>query len=215
MMGTRPMNATNRTPLVAALLAASLALSGCVSLGASDPPESLLTLSSTASAPAGSGAATGEEGSAGAIAVMTPETPAKLDVLRVPVQVSDTSIAYLQEAVWVEKPARLFRRLLGETLRTRSGDDGAVLILDSDDTPTPASHVVRGTLIEMTYDAPSSSVVVLYDAVVSDGKGKVISRRFEAREDGVPAETAFVGPALNRAANRVAGEVADWVFESR
>ncbi|MHA7819261.1 MAG: ABC-type transport auxiliary lipoprotein family protein [Erythrobacter sp.] len=189
-----------------AVVAASLALTGCISLS-QDPPESLLTLTSSASAPAGSGASAGPDGTSNAIAVLTPEVPAKLDVMRVPVQVSDTKIAYLQDAVWVERPARLFRRLLGETLRTR----GAELVLDTDDTPTLASRYLRGTLIEMTYDAPSQSAVVRYDAVYTRGDGVTVSRRFEASESGVPAETAFVGPALNRAANEVAGEVADWV----
>jgi len=192
---------------LAALIAASMALSGCISLGSAEPPESLLTLSSTATAPAGSGAVTGTEGSEGAIAVLTPEVPAKLDVLRVPVDVSDTEVAYLQEAIWIEKPARLFRRLLGETLRTRGG----ALVLDSDDTPTRASQFVRGTLLDMTYDARTSSVVVRYDAIRTSEDGAVQSRRFEARESGVAAEAAFVGPALNRVANEVAGEVAEWV----
>lgn len=215
MTGKTAMNAKLRArayaPKWAALAALGLALSGCLSLS-QEPPESLLTLTSNAAAPAGSGAITGAEGSAGAIAVLTPETPAKLDVLRVPVQVSETNIAYLQDAVWVERPARLFRRLLGETLRTRSGEQGAVLVLDSDDTPTRATQFLRGTLIDMTYDAPTSSAVVRYDAVLSDENGVVTSRRFEAREDGVEADVAFVGPALNRAANRVASEVADWVI---
>ena len=188
-------------------LAASLVLTGCISLS-QDPPESLLTLTSSASAPAGSGASAGPDGADNAIAVMTPEVPAKLDVNRVPVQVTDTNLAYLQEAVWVERPARLFRRLLGETLRTR----GSALVLDTDDTPTLASRYLRGTLIDMTYDARSQSVVVRYDAIFTRGDGVTVSRRFEASESGVPAETAFVGPALNRAANTVAGEVADWVM---
>ena len=123
-------------------LAASLVLAGCISLS-QDPPESLLTLTSSASAPAGSGASAGPDGADNAIAVMTPEVPAKLDVNRVPVQVSDTNLAYLQEAVWVERPARLFRRLLGETLRTR----GSELVLDTDDTPTSdvaaAKEIIR------------------------------------------------------------------------
>ena len=190
------------------VFAAGLAVTGCISLGAAEPPESLITLSSTATAPAGSGAVTGTEGSAGAIAVLTPETPAKLDVLRVPVNVSDTEIAYLQEAVWIEKPARLFRRLLGETLRVQGG----ALVLDNDDTPTLASHFVRGTLIDMTYDASTSSVVVRFDAIHTNDTGAVMSRRFEAREDGVLPEAEFVGPALNRAANVVAKDVADWVL---
>lgn len=193
-------------------LAASLALAGCVSLGGGDPPESLLTLTSTASAPVGSIAVTGAEGSRGAIAVLVPETPAKLNVTRVPVNVSDTQIAYLQEAFWVEKPARLFRRLLGETLRSASGADRALLVLDTDDTPTNPEQIVRGTLMEMSYDAPSSSVVVRFEAIHAAEDGTVRSRRFEARETGVPAEASAVGPALNAAANTVAAEVAAWVL---
>ena len=53
-------------------ISACLLLSGCVSLGAGvEPPESLLTLTSADSAPVGSGAVSGVEGSEGAIAVLT------------------------------------------------------------------------------------------------------------------------------------------------
>lgn len=191
---------------VAAL--AALALGGCSLNLASDPPASLLTLTPETTAPQGASAATGAEGSEGAIAVLTPEVPAKLNVARVPVSVSDTQIAYLQEAVWVERPARLFRRLLGEALRSRT----EAFVLDSDDTPTIAAQTLRGTLRELGYDARTSSVVIRFDAVRTSGSGGVVeTRRFEARESGVAAETAFVGPALNRVANRVANEVADWM----
>lgn len=186
---------------------AALALSGCVSFGATEPPESLLTLNATAVAPAGSSASTGVSEEDGAIAVLTPETPAKLNVLRVPVTVSATEIAYLQEAVWVEKPARLFRRMLGETLRAR----GNTLVLDSDDTPKLASQTLRGTLYDLGYDAQTSSVIVRYDAIRTSAAGVVESRRFEASESGVLPEAVSVGPALNRVANTVAGEVADWM----
>jgi cholesterol transport system auxiliary component len=128
----------------------------------------------------------------------------------VPVNVSETQVAYLQDAFWIEKPARLFRRLIGETLRTR----GAALVLDSDDTPARADTVVRGTLLDMTYDAPTSAVVVRFDAIRTDADGKVVSRRFEAREDGVLPEAGAVGPALNRVANTVAGEIAEWVVDA-
>jgi cholesterol transport system auxiliary component len=181
-----------------------LALPGCISLGG-EPPESLLTLSAEARAPAGPGVAAGAERPV--IAVLTIDTPAKLDVLRVPVAVSDTELAYLQETFWVEKPARLFRRLVGETIRAR----GSALVVDGDDTATLATLRLRGTLIDMGYDAPASAAVVRFDAVRIDGEGTVTTRRFEARETGVPAEGRAVGAALNRAANRVASEVADWV----
>jgi cholesterol transport system auxiliary component len=135
------------------------------------------------------------------------DTPAKLDVLRVPVTVSDTELAYLQEAFWVEKPARLFRRLVGETIRAR----GNAMVIDGDDTATLATVTLRGTLMDMGYDAAASAALVRFDAVRLDNDGKVVTRRFEARETGVPAETRAVGAALNVAANRVAAEVADWM----
>ncbi|KEO90316.1 ABC transporter [Erythrobacter longus] len=197
----------------AALIAASLVLTGCVSFGgASETPESLLTLTPSASSPVGSGVTSGVEGSAGSIAVLTPEVPAKLDVLRVPVNVSNSEVAYLQNAVWIQKPARLFRSLLGETLRTASGDTPALLVLDTSDTPLRPTQTLRGTLIDMGYDPASSSVVVRFEAVHTMDDGRVTSRRFEAREDGVLPEAASVGPALNVAANTVAKDVAAWVL---
>lgn len=203
---------TTRKGLLAGLSAGlALALSGCVSLGV-EAPESLLTLSSEATAPVGASAEAGGDKMESAIAVLTPEVPAKLDVLRVHVNVSATEIAYLEEAIWIDKPARLFRRVLGETLRARAGDT-APLVLDSDDTPLRAGTFLRGTLMELGFDAPSGEVVVRYDAVRSDAQGGAVTRRFEAREGGVVPEVASIGPALNRAANKVAVEVADWIME--
>ena len=190
--------------MVLLALPMALALSGCISLGGK-PPESLLTLNPEARAPAGAGAAA--DAARPVVAVMAIDTPAKLDVLRVPVMVSATELAYLQEAFWVEKPARLFRRLVGETIRAR----GNALVVDGDDTVTLASITLRGTLIDMGYEAQGGAAVVRFDAVRTDAKGKITTRRFEARETGVPAEGRAVGAALNRAANRVAAEVADWV----
>ena len=191
-----------RPVLPAAALA--LALTGCISLGG-DPPASLLTLSPAATAPAGPGVPAGAERQV--VAVLGFDTPAKLDVIRVPVAVSDTELAYLQEAFWVEKPARLFRRLVGETIRSR----GQALVIDGDDTTTLATVTLQGTLIDMGYDAQTSSAVVRFDAVRIAKDGTVTTRRFEARESGVVAETRAVGAALNVAANRVAKDIADWV----
>ncbi|MDC8754337.1 ABC-type transport auxiliary lipoprotein family protein [Erythrobacter sp. sf7] len=197
---------TNLARRIAAPALLALGLSGCISLGG-PPPESLLTLSPTERAPVGSGAAAAPDRKV--IAVLALDAPAKLDVLRVPVQVSDTELAYLQDAFWVEKPARLFRHLLGETLRAKSG--GAALVLDGDETVALATTTLRGTLIDMGYDASTSSVVVRYDAIRVDGEGNATTRRFEARESGIPPEARAVGAALNRVANQVAGEAAEWV----
>lgn len=196
---------TLRTRPMLLALPLLLALPGCISLGG-EPPESLLTLSPAARAPDGSGATAAPDRKV--LAVLALDAPAKLDVLRVPVQVSDTEIAYLKGAFWVEKPARLFRHLLGETLRARSG--GAALVLDGDETVALATTTLRGTLIDMGYDAQNASVVVRYDAIRVDSEGNATTRRFEARESGVAAESRSVAAALNRVANTVAGEAADW-----
>jgi cholesterol transport system auxiliary component len=54
-------------------------------------------------------------------------------------------------------------------------------------------------------------VVVVFDAVRPGEGAQVQTRRFEARVPGVTADVASVGPALNQAANEVAGQVAAWI----
>lgn len=182
----------------------ALALGGC-SLGLTqDPPDSLLTLEPVASAPAGGNDAAITR----VMAIYTPTTPAKLDVLRVPVAVNANEIAYLQEAVWVEKPSRLFRQLLAETLRA----SGPMMVLNGDENPAKAQQRLRGRLLDMGYDARDSAVVVRFDAMLTNANGDIVAtRRFEARESNVAPETATVAPALNRVANQVAGEVTRWI----
>ena len=41
--------------------------------------------------------------------------------------------------------------------------------------------------------------------------GTITARRFEASEAGITPDAASVAPALNRAANKVAADVADWI----
>ena len=186
-----------------ATLAPALLLGGCISFGG-DAPDSLLTLTPAATAPAGSGASSN---SGTAIALTEFEAPSALDVTRVPVQVSDTELAYLEDAVWVEKPARLFRRLIAETIRTRSNR----VVIDGDDPGVLADNRVTGTMRQFGYDARTSSVVVVFDAVRPGEGSDVVTRRFEATVPGVLPETASVGPALNQAANDVAAQIAEWV----
>ena len=142
-----------------------------------------------------------------ALVVLDPETARKLDVLRIPVQVDGAQIAYLTDVTWVERPARLFRQLLAETIRAR----GKRLVLESGDEGASAKTTLGGRLVDMGYDARSQSAVVRFDAIRSDGKGGVEVRRFAAEVPGVSATAESVAPALNRAANQVAKEVADWV----
>lgn len=185
------------------LCGAALLLAGCISFGP-EPPPSLLTLTPDASAPAGT-AASGT--AATAIKILEPEAPQQLAVTRVPVQINDTEIAYLKDASWVERPTRLFRRLLAETIRAR----GERLVIDGEDPGIVASSELRGTLRDFGYDARSSSVIVRFDAVRAAADGGIETRRFESVESGVLAQASDVGAALNRAANDVAGQVADWI----
>lgn len=182
---------------------ALLALSGCLGLGGK-VPDTLITLTPSATAAAG---ATASGNAATAIALSAFEAPQKLDVTRVPVQVSDTEIAYLKDAVWNEKPARLLARLIGETIRARSGR----LVIDGDDPGALAEARVSGTLREFGYDARTGEVVLVLDVARAGAGTSVTTRRFEARVPGVEAKAGPVGVALNQAANQVAGEVAGWV----
>ena len=186
-----------------AALSAVVALSGCISLGAK-PPEQLLNLTATSTAPAGTSASGNAEN---AIAVMDVEAPQKIDVARVPVDTSGSSIAYLKDAQWVEKPARLFTRLLSDTLRAR----GNHLVVSGTDLEDAAATKLSGTLQAMDYDASSGAVVVRFDAVLQSKDGAIRSKRFEATVSGVAAQAVPVGAALNQAANEVATQVADWV----
>ncbi len=187
----------------AALAAMMLALSGCISLGGKAPK---MLIGLTADQSPAAGALTGGA-QTDALVVLDPEAGRKLDVLRVPVQVDDAQIAYLQDVTWVERPARLFRQLLAETIRAR----GKRLVLEAGDESAVAKTTLGGRLVDMGYDARAQSVVVRYDAIRSDGKGVVQLQRFEATVPGVSATPESIAPAINRAANQVAKEVADWV----
>ena len=199
---TTGISAMTRT--LPGLLALMLALSGCLSLGGKPPP-TLLTLTPAMPIPAGT-VTSGDPRSA--IMVMEPETDQRLAVVRVPVQIDDTNVAYIKGAAWVERPARLFRALLAETLRGKTNS----LVLE--DTQAAASVGVRlsGRLIDLGYDARTSSVVVRYEAIRSGPAGAVVTKRFESVVPGIAAKPELIGPALNRAANDVAGQVAAWVM---
>ena len=191
-----------RAARAAVLLAPALLLAGCISFG-SEPPPTLLTLTSTTAPQANAGAS---GSTASAIIVGIPEAPAKLDVTRVPVQVTDSQVAYVKEAVWVEKPARLFRRLIAETMRTRSN----AVILDVDDPVASGSSTLTGYLREFGYDARTGEAVAVFDAIRTANDGAITTRRFESRVPSVTPEAMPVGAALNTAANQIAVQVADW-----
>ncbi len=191
-----------KTKLLAAI-ASLAALSGCISFG-SEPPEQLLTLTPSASIPAGA-AAEGE--AAAALAVQVPGVTQRLNVTRVPVTTSDSSLAYLQDAFWVEKPAQLFRNVLAETIRAK----GNRMVVGGGELEYVARTQLSGQLVDLGFEATTRSAVVRYDAVLEMPDGTIRTRRFEESIAGVLPEANSVGAALNEAANTVADQVAEWV----
>ncbi|WP_240339318.1 ABC-type transport auxiliary lipoprotein family protein [Novosphingobium sp. BW1] len=198
--------AFGRGRLGGAVATASLALAGCVSF-APDVPDTLIRLTPEHTAPAGS---VSRGKLSDAIVVLEPETERSLEALRVPVQIDPANLAYLKGAGWIEKPTRLFRALLAETIRA----DTDQMVLEGADYEVKGKTFIGGRLRDMGYDVQTSSVVVRYDAVRwQRGNEDLERRRFEAVVPGIAPEAEAVGPALNRAANQVAGEVAAWVKE--
>jgi cholesterol transport system auxiliary component len=185
-------------------LALAFALPGCVSLGGGKAPDTLIALTAAASAPAGA-ALSGKAD--GALIVLDPETDRRLNVQRIAVRLDLANVAYLKKALWVERPARLFRALLAETIRAK----GQRLVFEDADATATGRTRLAGRLLDIGYDAPTRSVVVRYDAILEGPGGAVSTKRFEARVASVSAEPDAIGPALNEAANDVAGQVAEWV----
>ncbi len=194
-----------KTPALATVLVAALALplSGCISFGAKPPP-SLLTLSAATPIAAGT---TQAAPNANTITIAVPTVPQEIATTRVPVRSSPTTVAYLQDAQWVEAPNRLFARLLSDAVTTRTGR----VVLGNRLFGEPGA-TMTGELRSFGVDATESSVVVTFDASLVRQSGSPLQkRRFEARVPVATVTAPEVGVALNQAANQVAGEVADWV----
>ena len=189
-------------------VAVGLAASGC-SLGSllgggGDVPPTLLTITPEA-APIGAYARASSAGEA--LTINPPVISKELRTVRVPVHVTPTDIAYVEDLQWVDTPDRMFRELLAETVRRTT----ARVVLDPRQTALDPGLLVSGELHRFGFDAQTGLVIVRYDASLATAGGtRIETRRFEA---SVPAvgTAASVGPALNRAANQVALEFAQWI----
>ncbi|WP_374132260.1 MULTISPECIES: ABC-type transport auxiliary lipoprotein family protein [unclassified Sphingomonas] len=189
------------------LLPAGLAmatLAGCISFGAPAPP-TLLTL--TAATPLTPGQ-TSNSANTSTITIQLPSVPAAIATAHVPVQTSPTSIAYVKDAQWAEPPARLFARLLADTIGAKTG---RVVLTPAQSLYDPGARL-GGELRNFGIDAETSEAVVTYDATLSRTDAKTIEkRRFEARTPIGSVTPENCSEAINAAANQVAAEVADWV----
>ncbi|HZC37375.1 MAG TPA: ABC-type transport auxiliary lipoprotein family protein [Sphingomicrobium sp.] len=186
--------------------ALALALGACASIlgGGGKPPPYLFTLTPEASDP---GTIVRTAGAGQAVTIADPVIAKELQTVRVPVQVSPTVVQYVPNLQWVDTPDHLFKNLVAETVRRTTNR----VVLDPGATTLDPGVVIAGQLQRFGYDAQSGHVVVQYDGAMSTGGGhQVQTRRFTAT---APADgtAGTVGPALNRAANQVALEVAQWV----
>jgi cholesterol transport system auxiliary component len=189
------------------LLAAALPLAGCISFG-TKPPPSLLTLDATSAPAVGADQNSAKTRS---ITIQVPATPTAIAGGRVPVQATPTTIAYVKDALWAEPPARLFARLLSDTVSARSN----MVVLSTVQSIGDPSATLAGELRRFGLDATTREAVVTYDAsLVRAGKETVEKRRFEARVPVTAIDAATAGPAISQAANQVAVEVATWVAAS-
>jgi cholesterol transport system auxiliary component len=188
-----------------AVIALALGVSGCSGLlGGGKPPANLVSLTPEAAEPAqvARSAVAGQ-----AVTIETPTVPKELAAVRVPVQVSPTDVQYVANLTLVDTPDRLFQALLQETVRRTTNR----VVLDPNQTGFDPGLTVNGQLQRFGYDAATGQVVVTYDGTLSAGGGaRIETRRFTAT---APADgtAATVGPALNRAANQVALDVAKWI----
>jgi cholesterol transport system auxiliary component len=184
------------------LSAAALALSGC--FGGAKVPDTLMTLTA-AQARAAASTRVAAEGQA--VTVVVPTVPRELQTIRVPVHESELAVSYLKGAQWVEMPASLLARVIGETIAATTNR----VVLDPKQFTFDPGQRLTGTLHRFGLDSARMEVVAVYDAVLSRQGGGITSRRFEARVPVTAADPALVAPALNQAANQVATEVAGWV----
>lgn len=186
--------------------AAAFSLSACVSLGGGKTPPFLLTLDAD-SQPAAGEARVADESAA--LTILTPTAPQKLRTPRIPVQQDGASVTYVADAQWVEAPQRLFQRLLTSTVSARTHR----VVLDESQYLTAPGEQLAGELLEFGIDARSKEAIIVYQAMLVNNGGKsVTQRRFEAREPlSGKIEARPSGLALQRAANRIAVEIADWI----
>ena len=193
---------------VLASVALAMAVGGC-SLGGmlgggGKAPASLLTL--TPEAPA-TGEFTRSANAGQSVTVSTPVISKELRTTRVPVRVSPTDVQYVTDAQWVDTPDRLFADLIAETVRRTTNR----VVLDPGLTGLDPGLIVSGELQSFGYDAATGQAVVRFDGALSTAGGtRVETRRFEASAP-TDGSAQSIGPALNRAANEVALEVANWI----
>jgi cholesterol transport system auxiliary component len=215
-----------------AALAPFVLLSGCLGFGGK-PPAYQLTLTPTSPPPVGQvqtaaitapgqtvalhaggqtttlAAAVPPAAGSASLTIESFSAPAEIAVNRVPVD-DGGHITYIKGGQWVEPPARLFARLIGDTVTTRTG---RVVLSTAQSFATGSARLTGEVRRFGIDDAGGPAAVVTLDATLIRARegGAIEKQRFEARVPVSSIDAASAGAALNTAANQVAQQVADWV----
>ncbi|UVO54760.1 ABC-type transport auxiliary lipoprotein family protein [Sphingomonas sp. SUN039] len=179
-----------------------LLLGGCVSFGGK-PPKMLMTLTTSATVPTD---AVRQASAENTVLILTPTANAAVQTVRIPVY-DGTALAYVADGAWNEPPVRAIQRLLSETVTART----AKIVLDPRQFGASPAMRLSGQLQRFGIDPNAMQAVATFDAQLSREGGRVETRRFEARAPLAAVDAAQAGTALNRAANDLAMQVADWV----
>jgi cholesterol transport system auxiliary component len=190
-------------PAALALAVGGCSLGGLLGGGAK-APTTLLDLTPEAADP---GQITRVANAGQAVTIATPVVAKELRTVRIPVQVSPSDVQYVANAEWIDTPDRLFESLVAETVRRTTNR----VVLNAHQSALDPGLLLSGELQRFGYDSATGQVIVQYDGALSNAGGnRVETRRFTAT---VPADgsAGTVGPALNRAANQAAAEIASWI----
>src|SRR5262249_44912732 len=126
---------------------------------------------------------------------------------RIAVQ-SGTDFAYLPKSGWVDTPNHMFRAMLAETIEAKTGR----FVPDRRNAALTPDTRLGGTLAAFQLLGGQGKVLVIFDATTAHTpSAQTEARRFEATAPTGGEDTESVTSALNRAANMVASDVADWV----
>jgi len=191
-------------PVVLAAALGGCSLGGLLGGGGEKSPATLLTLSSEAPDP---GQIVRAANAGEAVTIADPVVAKELRTVRVAVQATPTDVQYVSNLQMADTPDQLFRELVEETVRRTTNR----VVLDPHQASLDPGLLVTGALQRFDYDAATGQVIVQYGGSLSTaGATRVETRRFTAT---APADgtAGTVGPALNRAANQVAAEIAKWI----
>jgi cholesterol transport system auxiliary component len=186
-----------------AVLGAALVLGGCISFGPK-APKTLLTMTASAEVPVNAVRTTS---AVNTVLILTPTAVAAVATTRIPVYDGASTLAYVADGAWNEAPTRALQRILSETVTART----TRIVLDPRQFGASPAMRLSGQLQRFGIDPVQMTAVIVFDAQLSRGADLIETRRFEARAPLAAITAPQAGAALNRAANDLSGQVADWL----